>query len=262
MKIRFMSDLHLEFDGPFTVPVHEDDSSTILVLAGDIGVAGKKNTYANFIELMSSRFRKVIYIPGNHEYYRTSIIRGLDKIKDNVNHLSNVHAINNETVIVDDVAFICSTMWASMDNGNPLVLFDVREKMNDFKMIRTGPVGVPYQRKLRPIDVMGMFQAAKEFIFNEINRLKDTHKLVVVTHHGPSFESVPDKFKGDIRNGAYVSELGYDIADANAPDIWIHGHVHDNTDYTIGKTRVLVNPRGYYPKYLNPDFDPHSHVEV
>jgi hypothetical protein len=26
---------------------------------------------------------------------------------------------------------------------------------------------------------------------------------------------------------------------------WIHGHTHDEFDYTIGITKVLCNPRGY-----------------
>ena len=27
--------------------------------------------------------------------------------------------------------------------------------------------------------------------------------------------------------------------------LWVHGHIHYCCDYTLGKTRVLANPRGY-----------------
>ena len=28
-------------------------------------------------------------------------------------------------------------------------------------------------------------------------------------------------------------------------DIWIHGHIHTSSDYQIGKTRIICNPKGY-----------------
>jgi len=27
--------------------------------------------------------------------------------------------------------------------------------------------------------------------------------------------------------------------------LWIHGHMHDEFDYTIGITNIVCNPRGY-----------------
>jgi hypothetical protein len=27
--------------------------------------------------------------------------------------------------------------------------------------------------------------------------------------------------------------------------VWVHGHMHDPFDYTLGETRVICNPRGY-----------------
>ena len=26
------------------------------------------------------------------------------------------------------------------------------------------------------------------------------------------------------------------------PDLWVHGHTHNSFDYTLGRTRVVVNP--------------------
>jgi Icc-related predicted phosphoesterase len=66
---------------------------------------------------------------------------------------------------------------------------------------------------------------------------------VVVTHHAPSARSVNPKYEGDYLNPAFASEiLGADGVDA---PLWIHGHMHDAVDYTVGKTRVVCNPRGY-----------------
>ena len=44
------------------------------------------------------------------------------------------------------------------------------------------------------------------------------------------------------------------------PALWVHGHVHDAFDYTIGRTRVLANPRGYRDEAR--DFTPDLVVEV
>ena len=40
------------------------------------------------------------------------------------------------------------------------------------------------------------------------------------------------------------------------PALWVHGHMHDSFDYRLGRTRVVCNPRGYFPHQLNPDFRP------
>ncbi len=53
----------------------------------------------------------------------------------------------------------------------------------------------------------------------------------------------------------------------NVP-LWIHGHMHASSDYTVAPegtlagTRVVCNPRGYAPKHLNPNFNPRLLIEV
>ena len=27
--------------------------------------------------------------------------------------------------------------------------------------------------------------------------------------------------------------------------LWVHGHIHGQSDYVLGETRVIANPRGY-----------------
>jgi len=43
---------------------------------------------------------------------------------------------------------------------------------------------------------------------------------------------------------------------------WISGHVHHNNDYMIGATRMISNPRGYYPNGLNSEFNIGFEFEV
>jgi hypothetical protein len=41
---------------------------------------------------------------------------------------------------------------------------------------------------------------------------------------------------------------------------WLHGHTHAYRDYTVGRTRIIVNARGY--RSQNPNFNPTLTVEV
>lgn len=69
---------------------------------------------------------------------------------------------------------------------------------------------------------------------------------VIVTHHSPSYLSVSDRFKGDSMNCAFATELYNEIVDLKKPPkLWIHGHMHNRSDYRIGDTRVIAWPRGY-----------------
>ena len=75
MKFRVLSDLHLEFtDGMYDLPVMEDEQDTVLLLAGDIGVVRRTESYLPFMEEMAERFLHVVSIAGNHEFYHSSFV--------------------------------------------------------------------------------------------------------------------------------------------------------------------------------------------
>lgn len=81
---------------------------------------------------------------------------------------------------------------------------------------------------------------------------------VVISHHAPHRRSVHERFAGSALNACFVSELEQRIL-AWQPALWLHGHMHDSSDYYIGATRVLCNPRGYTRggKAENTNFDPY-----
>ena len=79
-------------------------------------------------------------------------------------------------------------------------------------------------------------------------------KLVIVTHHAPSARSIPPTFEENAFNPSFASDMTRFIIESNAK-LWVHGHIHAHSDYTIGNTRILANPRGY-PGELRTGFDP------
>ena len=81
---------------------------------------------------------------------------------------------------------------------------------------------------------------------DETKRLSDKTKIIVMTHHQPSAESV----KGSVRHGGaidygYYSDLTDWVLDRPQISHWIAGHTHHDANYLIGNTNVLANCRGY-----------------
>lgn len=82
----------------------------------------------------------------------------------------------------------------------------------------------------------------------------DPSKTVVITHHAPHPNSVPEHYKGHHLSPAYATDLSHLMGKAS---LWIHGHIHEPADYIVHGTRVISNPRGYMHKnggFENPLF--------
>lgn len=259
-KIRICSDLHLEF-ATYSLPHLPDDKTTILVLAGDIGVVNCKSLhkrYLPFLEEMSNRFKAVILVAGNHEHYHGSIdtTHSILKVALNSAGLHNVIPLENMSVVLNGISFIGSTMWTNCDNNSPFshMMFN---SMSDSEVIRVGNYAddIPFtaQRSFEE------HTRAINYIFPEIVRHKEAgNKVVVVTHHLPTRKSL--SASGRPLDMFYASELYDSIIDTN-PDVWVHGHTHTPFDYIIepfdeNSTRIICNPRGYHGYEDIPGFDP------
>jgi len=44
--------------------------------------------------------------------------------------------------------------------------------------------------------------------------------------------------------------------------LWLHGHVHRTADYNVNGTRVMCNPRGYFPTDLVEGFRPNQVIDL
>lgn len=277
MAIRLVSDLHLEF-ADFDLPYLDTDGEDVLILAGDIATADSPPEWGRVQEwFRSKRFKEVIHICGNHEYYGSSLLRARPKLRREIfiSDLAGVNVgVNDEIIRVDDISFICATLWTDYNGGNPVIMNTVRNALNDYRYIRTGNFHEPYLRRINPHDLHHECMISKEFIFDSIDKEKAAgQKTVVVTHHAPSTLSVAPEYRGDPVNWGYVSDLWYKIADAG-PDLWVHGHTHHSFDYMIEKTRIMTNPRGYAEKVYdkgvftgryrneNGEFNPTLRIEV
>lgn len=267
MHIRVMSDLHLEFESPrhdakhFQITPLPSDKDSILILAGDIGLLEKSYTYQEFIERACDQFKRVVWVYGNHEYYKGNWPWSHNVADKLFMDIGNLHYGYEFVAIVDNLAIVCSTLWTDYDKKDPLVMWACMNTMNDHRLIRTGPKAEPWRDRFNPEDAARFHDTSKDFIIDNIQKYQAEGKtVIVVTHHAPTQQSIHDKYKGDKCNGAYASNL-YDLVETSNVPFWFHGHVHDSFNYMIGNTNVITNPRGYIHEE-NPNFDPILIFEV
>jgi Icc-related predicted phosphoesterase len=248
MKIQILSDIHLEF-GVREIPTGDVD---VIVFAGDIhlGEAGLK-WMAEHVNNVP-----VIYVLGNHEYYRHTYPGLLNKLKT-LTRKTNITLLENESKRMNGITFHGATLWSDFELfGNAeLAEWESQQSMNDYKLIRKDP---SYSR-LRPADTLAQHKASMQWLEKSLKESK-TKKNVVVTHHAPSRKSVPELFQKHMVSAAFASNLDDFILDTN-PDVWMHGHIHCSADYMIGQTRVICNPLGY-PEEKNTGYIDRLVVEI
>ena len=157
----------------------------------------------------------------------------------------NVTVLEQQHVEIDGVMFLGATLWTDMNRGDPLTLHATKSMMTDYQAITFHHAAHNIYRKLDPKDTAEVHLKTMQWMkfMCEENRDK---KIVVCTHHAPTFQSVHEHYKHDtLMNGAYASDLSEFILDNENILFWTHGHMHDPSDYMVGQCRVICNPRGY-----------------
>ncbi|WP_322043155.1 metallophosphoesterase [Paraburkholderia sp. J67] len=252
MKIRVLSDLHLEQDEPDLIPHAEAD---LVVLAGDIHNHGLGLRWA--AETFDPQV-PVIYVPGNHEYYDGELGALETAMRDAADSLDNVHFLNNASWVDPAGRFrvLGTTLWADFalfgadEAAREAAMTAALRVMLDFKgLIQVSwPASLDaLPRDFTPADSLALHAQSRAWLEQELAR-PFAGKTIVVTHHAPHRQSLAARYANDPVSAGFVSDLG---ALVGAPvALWVHGHTHTSFDYTLGGTplggtRVVCNPRGY-----------------
>jgi len=250
MKIRVLSDLHLEFAGWTPPPAHAD----VVVLAGDIhvGVRGIEWARRQFPAL------PVIYVIGNHEFYGGQLQQMSAALRETAERL-DVNVLDAAELLIEGTRFLGATLWTdfALYGVGPRLqqsMDDARRAITYFRAIRYGSTEL-----FSP-------ELAREMHLSQVKWLEDKlmeefdGPTVVVTHFLPHRRSIHPKYEGDQFNPAFASDLARLVGPPVS--LWIHGHTHESLDYVVNGTRVVCNPRGYLPMEPNFAFDPRFVVEV
>lgn len=243
MKLRIYSDLHLEREG-FVPPATPCDA---VVLAGDVhdgveaGVAWARAAFPG---------RPVVYVAGNHEHYGLAREDAAAAMRAAAAG-SQVRVLEQQAWKIDDVRFLGCTLWSDFELLGDLEgsLADAQARGLDYREIR----------KFRASDARRAHARALSWLEDALEEPHDG-PTVVVTHHAPSAISLPEHYVGRPRAAAYASHLD-DLVERSGAVLWVHGHVHASSDYRIGETRVVCNPRGTSLE-AGISFDPSFTVEI
>ena len=254
MKLLILSDLHLGFQGMERPRVDAD----VVVLAGDIARPQEAVAWALGFE------RPVLYVPGNHEFYGSSI----EETRQALQRLcagTQVQLLDDRAVVIQGVRFLGSTLWTDFKlfgegERRTEAIAQAQRFLRDFSRIRTA--AAPAGAVLKPQDTADLFARHSAWLAQQLAQAHDG-PTVVITHHAPSPGSIHPRFADSMLNACFVSPAEH-LLDARRVALWIHGHTHDSFDYRVNGTRVVCNPRGYAKDGVNENaaFNPLLTIEV
>jgi predicted phosphodiesterase len=215
----------------------------VLCLAGDIGYP-YSGIYREFLKQMNSDFKKVFIIAGNHEYYNSDKY-GTHTMEDihqhikwviGLNKLDNVTFLNNSHKEYNNVLFVGTTLWSKIPsmNMNDICL------MNDFKQIE----GLTYDTyNLLHYKSCSFIEDTLASVEKGDVYKNPTKKIVMMTHHLPSFNLIDEKHTYSDTNCFYASKCdAYFVKPIKA---WIYGHTHTPNKTLINNIQFVCNPKGY-----------------
>ncbi len=227
-----ISDIHTEFykSAEEVFDAIQWRSATHLVLAGDIGVicTGLK-IYKDFLTLCKKKYKNVVLIPGNHEYYSCHGDRNaVEKILRSTCEITGVHYIHEKNIVVDGVRFIGHTLWSLIEKEACSQIADFSNRVFDSQHAYVSAYIDGYR-----------------FIEKEIlNSLDSDEPTIVVTHHLPSRRMIHPKFKHSTANSAFASDVTNTMY-IGSVKYWFCGHTHEYCEMTTMDTKIIANPVGY-----------------
>jgi len=197
-----------------------------LIFAGDIGDPDEASLRIA-IELACKRYKRVIYIPGNHEFYErepgskkspAAVLDWFQKLDD---QWSNFHLFYRRNEVFEGVRVIGATCWSTAPSGTQWANMIAAEGKKDIEFIEQG------------------LSHSKE-------------PVLVVTHYPSTLRVVQESFRNKLTQFNY----GQDLERLYRPPLhtWIFGHIHQKHDFSLpyasslygnGKVRILCNPYGY-----------------
>jgi predicted phosphodiesterase len=250
MNIKLISDLHLEFGVDHeTADFSTTNGANVLVLAGDVAVGADR--VSRVLEYYSRRFANVVYVPGNHEYYGSTVSSFDRDLEVACAGLNNVHVLNPGVVEIDGVLFVGATLWTNF-HDDWAAEHAARSMISDFKVIKDFCV----------TQAKDLFYDHWDYVAGAVEGRGD-RKCCVVTHFLPAQICIAPEFQNprDLINYYFANSLDNWIYDSG-PDVWMFGHTHVPVDVTLGNTRLVCNPRGYPNSREGRSFNPHFKVTL
>jgi len=185
-----------------------------LLLLGDIGLPSTW-VYKHFLRSQAERFKKVIVLTGNHEYYstprwKTHFEEVENEIRSLCAEIPNIIFLHKESILLDGIRILGATLWEPIAYSS-----------NDTVKIcnKEGNIVEFAELKSRHDDEL-------QWIKSQLKEAKKHKEPVVVLTHHPPFEVASDIIKDPV------------VA-------WLYGHSHISFGTTRKKVLIASNQLGY-----------------
>lgn len=282
-RIAVMSDIHLEFEhipGPFALHAHPEygwpaiseqhlrvgpdlveaqkTKVDLVLIAGDTSNSWKLT--AKYIQLVASYFGvPTVAIIGNHEAYDTSsydeIVTGLDEALNKgrspeaqtyfleaAYSSAPVHVEltikGRQLLILGSCLWTDFSLWGLESQGHAKER--IRDGIRDFETC--------YLTQTARLTVDDTEQLHRQAIARFESILADKRQeqeLILLTHMAPSPTSLARLQHADRFLATYYASDMEDWMKQRAIRLWVHGHIHDELSYRVGKTEIVCAARGY-----------------
>lgn len=269
--VKLLSDLHIDYYLPKKIKnlnLRKDvyfpsadnrDKETTLIIAGDLWHAGAPFSFYNqsWFKEISNQYQQIIFVLGNHDFWKGNL--SLEYEKFNIalkkQEIDNIYLLQENILYLNNIKIIGGTLWTDFLSGDKLARHFANITMNDYKFIKND---LDFKR-LKYFMIEQAHHKTRSFIFQNAKKENINQKLWVISHHAPSEKSLNQKDPEYYVNGYYYSNLEKEILSSEI-DLWMHGHVHSNSDYYIGKTKIISNPKGM--KDENPSFTENYYINI
>lgn len=250
LRIQVASDLHIEFYDKNRSPPNFliEPRAPILALLGDVGLACT-DQLRDFLHAQADRFERVLFVPGNHEYYnRRSTTYCMDEqdrwMQSVCSERDSLHFMDNDSMVLNGVLVLGSTLWSEIPDE---MLWEAEASMNDYALSYNHDAGEE-PRRVTAMETRQFHRESVAWLRSRVDEAKrDGRKVVVLTHHTPLMTGTSHpRYEGGSLSCCFSSDLRGLLLCGGPPIVaWACGHTHYNFDFVCGSVRVFSNQRGY-----------------
>eukprot|EP00792_Barthelona_sp_PAP020_P006659 TRINITY_DN3052_c1_g2_i1.p2 TRINITY_DN3052_c1_g2~~TRINITY_DN3052_c1_g2_i1.p2 ORF type:complete len:281 (-),score=67.68 TRINITY_DN3052_c1_g2_i1:2439-3281(-) len=261
ITFQLISDLHLEFFDNLTQAIEtlhihlaDENHSKILIVCGDVCSleTANKTIFDEFFHYISSEFKQIIYVAGNHEYYGSNFRLTLNEIKARLLSYDNIKFLEKDSIKINNLTIVGTTLW-SLPDKHCLKFF--KSFSSDFKCIKNPSEGI-----VSSLDFIIEHKKCLEYLENVMNNLESEERVLIASHHVPGLCDVIDRH---VRRKELVSLYGSDLREflcrhKNKIVLWCCGHCHQQIRKKLHGVNIVSNPFGYFnlgPEKFNRNFN-------
>ncbi len=228
LRIQYISDLHLECGGRFSV----EKCGDVLVIAGDCFTARTVDRFQLFLEeTMQLGFKAVFYVLGNHEGYGWTYEQAIDRLRQLDEWIPDFHFLHQTEVTIDGVRFIGCPLWSHPEINGAI---QARLYIMDYKAVTNWTLD----------------QHIRAHHEDKLWLAENVQKGDVIVTHFPPTSNGTDvaKYGSTMANNPlgswFVNGMEEEIR-IWQPSMWISGHTHHVWDEMVHGCRDVGNCRGY-----------------